>query len=289
MSAFDDFVALLKLDVDIYHNAKVCGNWQINEHQLGATCFHIVTQGRCMLSVPGIVETEFNRGDLVIFPREIEHTMWAIGESQGEQVHLPYQSNQSGTGLLCAEVKVMHLFQNQLLSALPAVLLIKNDGEHTWLSHITELIMDESKRSLSARTELLNRLSEMLFVFAMRDYIDTESPEQGVLAIYGDKRLSKAIKAFHANPEKKWDLEGLARQAGMSRTSFAKHFKQKSGWTVNQYIVWWRMQLAWEMLAAGDKISHVAYQVGYQSEAAFSKAFFKVFSRTPGDVRKLGG
>jgi len=288
MSAFDDFVRLLRLDVDIYHNARVCGNWQVSEHELGITCFHIVTEGQCMLSVPGLLETEFNRGDLVLFPKEIEHEMWPIEKREGIQEHLPYQSNQSGTGLLCAEVKVMHLFQNQLLSALSPVLLIKNDKNHLWLNHITDLIMEESTRSLSARSELLNRLSEMLFIFAMRDYIDTDNCQQGLLALYGDGRLSKAIEAFHAAPEQKWDLSKLANEAAMSRTSFSNQFKQVSGWTVNQYTTWWRMQLAWEMLAVGDKISHVAYQVGYQSEAAFSKAFLKIFSRTPGDVRKLG-
>jgi len=286
MSAFNDFVSLLKLEVDIYHNAKVCGNWEIQEHELGNTCFHIVTSGQCLLDVPGLLQTEFNQGDLVIFPRELKHKMWPVEEMKGDQEHLPYNTQLSGTGLLCGEVKIMHLFQNQLLNALPPVLLIKNDSSNGWLSHLTNLILEESTNYHVIQSESLNRLSEMLFIYAMRYYIEKEDCQKGLLALYGDNRLAKAIKAFHISPQNKWGLNQLANEAGMSRTSFSNYFKQKSGWTVAQYTTWWRMQSAWEKLSLGDKVVDVAEQIGYQSEAAFSRAFQKQFGKNPGVVRR---
>ncbi len=286
MSAFNDFVILLKLEVQIYHNAKVCGDWLIKEHTLGKTCFHIVTTGRCMLSVPGHLESEFNQGDLVIFPRELQHSMRPIAPQTGEQLHLSYDSKVPGTGMLCGEVGINQLYQNQLLNALPPVLLIKNNHSTPWLEQLKTLLLNESIQYEQIKSETLNRLSEMLFIYALRHYIEQENPQQGLLALYGDPRLSKAIKAFHQSPEQKWGLDKLANEAGMSRTSFSKYFKQKSCWTVNEYTTWWRMQQAWERLKQGDKITKVAELVGYQSEAAFSRAFQKQFGKNPGLVRR---
>ncbi len=288
MSAFSDFVSLLKLEVEIYHNAKVCGDWVILEHTLGKTCFHLVTTGSCMLNVPGYLQTEFNAGDLIIFPRELEHKMWPIEAQQGEQAHLAYSTERQGTGMLCGEVSMMHLYQNQLLSALPPVLLIRNDEKAPWLGQLKELLLNESLVYQQSQSETLNRLSELVFIYALRHHIEQQQTQVGLLALYGDPRLARAIKAFHQSPEKKWGLADLAIEAGMSRTSFSKYFKLKSEWTVNQYTNWWRMQKAWEKLKLGDKVSNVAEQVGYQSEAAFSRAFNKQFGKNPGWVRREG-
>ncbi|MCF6194854.1 MAG: AraC family transcriptional regulator, partial [Kangiellaceae bacterium] len=268
MSAFNDFVNLLKLEVEIYHNAKVCGNWEIQEHELGKTCFHIVTSGSCMLSVPGLLEIQFNQGDLVIFPKELAHKMWPVDSLKGPQEHVHYESELAGTGMLCGEVRVMHLYQNQLLEALPPVLLIRNSQENPWLGQLTKLLLEESTKYQESKSVTLNRLSEMVFVYALRHHIESEDSSVGLLALYGDTRITKAIKRFHDNPQQKWALDALASEAGMSRTRFSKRFKGVSGWTVGQYISWWRMQLAWEKLSAGDKVISVAEQVGYQSEAA---------------------
>ncbi len=274
------------MNVNIYHNAKVCGDWVINQHSLGATCFHIVTTGRCFLSVPNHLETEFNQGDLVIFPREIEHKMYAIDDIKGEQQHLSYHSELPGTGMLCGEVRVLHRYQNQLLDALPAVLFIRNDQQAAWLQPLVSLFLEESLREHGETVETLNRLSEMLFIYALRHHLDKGDCKQGILALYGSSNLAKAVKAFNYSPQKKWDLASLASEAGMSRTSFAENFKRISGWTVNQYTHWWRMQLAWEKLERGDKVSVVAEAIGYQSEAAFSRSFKKQFEINAGQVRR---
>ncbi len=286
MSAFSDFLNLIKLQVNIYHNAKVCGDWIINEHNLGATCFHVVTSGRCKLTVPGHLETEFNTGDLVIFPHELEHSMLQIDDFQGEQQHLDYKTILPGTGMLCGEVSVLHHYQNQLLEALPPVLLIRNDKTTPWLKPIVDLLLQESVNFPEENSITLNRLSELLFVFALRHYLNQQLQNQGILLLYGHPQLAKAVKAFHASPEQKWDLHRLAKQAGMSRTTFAQTFKKISSWTVNQYTSWWRMQIAWEQLHRGNKVSNVAEKIGYQSEAAFSRAFKKQFAVSAGSVRR---
>jgi len=286
MEAFKDFINLLRLRVNIYHNAKVCGNWLINEHALGATCFHVVTTGQCLLDIPGHFQTEFNRGDLVIFPRELEHTMRSIGDTQGEQQHLSYSSSIDGTGMLCGEVSLMHLYRSKLLDALPPVLLIRNTAKTEWLDRLVKLMLDESNENESTNDITINRLSELMFIYALRHYLTHEKTESGILALYANNKIATALEAFHKKPELKWDLASLASTAGMSRTVFSDTFKRLSHWTVNQYTTWWRMQHAWELLKAGEKVSEVALSVGYQSEAAFSRAFRKQFEISAGDVRR---
>jgi len=108
-----------------------------------------------------------------------------------------------------------------------------------------------------------------------------------MLALYSHKRLAKAVYAIHKSPDQAWTLEMMAREALLSRTVFSETFKAVSGWTAGQYLTWWRMQLAWVQLKHGDRIIDIADAVGYKSEAAFSRAFQRVFSISPSKLRRM--
>lgn len=286
--ALSEMLLLLKLDVNIYHNAKVCGNWRIDEHTLGVTCFHIVTMGDCKMYVPQHDVMLLNEGDLVIFPREITHHMLPIEKLVGEQQHLPYNQaiEHQGTGILCGEVRFQHKGYQFFLDELPVFFVIKNKPNNHWLQSVLELIVFENMKQQPASKSIINRLSELLFTYAIRQYLEDNSDQSGMLRVYADSRLMQAIECIHVFPEKSWTLERLAKEAGLSRTLFAEKFKAVSGWTPGQYLVWWRMQLAWSLLNEGKLVSQVAEHVGYKSESAFSRAFTKMFSVSAGKVRQ---
>ena len=295
--AFSEVLQLLNLDVNIYHNAKVCGNWHIDEHGLGATCFHIVTLGEARMRVPELAltplyqdlsETVLNCGDLVIFPREIPHRIEPPHSLQGDQQHLPFleSSDLEGTGLLCGEVCFQHKGCAFLLDALPPVLIIRHSDDTQWLGALLNMIVTENYQQQAASQSVMNRLSELMFTYALRHYLQEQPAQTGMLAIYSEPRLSMAIQAIHKSPEQNWTLQTLAKVAGLSRTLFAERFKQRCGWTPGQYLIWWRMQLAWSLLSSGDSVSQVAEKVGYQSESAFSRAFSKMFGMSAGKVRR---
>ncbi len=286
--AFSQVLQLLKLDVDIYHNAKVCGNWRIDEHTLGATCFHIVTLGSCLLDVPEHFKGTLECGDLVIFPRELTHTMLPQTKLSGEQQHLGFKESETmdGTGLLCGEVRFEHQGYRTLLDALPPVFIIRCHESEGWLKSLLNMIVFENIQAAPASGVIFNRLSELLFTYAVRQYLSTNADEVGILAIYGHARLAKAVNAIHKMPDKDWTLDSMAAQAALSRSSFAETFKKVSGWTAGQYLYWWRMQLAWSLLRNGENISQVAGKVGYKSESAFSRAFKKEFLVSAGKVRR---
>ncbi len=288
IDVLSDVLHLLNLDVDIYHNAKVCGDWRIDEHKLGATCFHIVTLGNCIMYIPDTEPVVLNEGDLVVFPRELTHHILPSKKLTGRQRHLPFSKAKSisGTGLLCGEVLFNHKGSSFLLEQFPSFFIIQNSNGENWLKFILDMIINENKSDQPASKAIINRLSELLFTYAIRQHLKDSPNDSGMLKIYNDSRLTRAIQCIHKNPERNWTLKNLAKEAGLSRTLFSENFKLVSGWTPGQYLVWWRMQIAWSLLSKGELVSQVAEKVGYQSESSFSRAFTKMFSVTAGKVRR---
>lgn len=289
MSATSDLIRLLRLQVHIYHNAKVCGNWQIREHALGQTCFHIVTTGSCRVTIPGSLDTVLSTGDLILFPREVGHHLLPLEPLAGIQTHLPYDqaADLPGTGLLCAEMSFSHQASEQLLASLPPVVVIRNNADNPWLQPLLELTVRESHDQGSGSEAVLDRLCELLFVYALTHYF-SHAPEQltGPLALHSHPRLRHVLDALHSNPGANWTLSAMAREAAQSRSLFANTFRQVSGWTPMQYLSWWRMQLAKSYLETGMPVAEAAESLGYRSQAAFSRAFKKCFGVNAGQVRR---
>jgi len=128
----------------------------------------------------------------------------------------------------------------------------------------------------------------LMFIEVVRSYIQTLSTEEtGWLAALADKHIASALNAMHGQPSQAWTLEELAKTAGLSRSAFAERFTQVLGQPPIQYLTEWRMQLATGLLANGkDGIAQVAAQVGYESEAAFSRAFKKLIGSPPAEWRR---
>lgn len=288
LDPLSEVMQLLKLDVAIYHNAKVCGRWHLDDPEGRGASFHIVTLGRCLLDVPGHYSGELEEGDLVLFTEALPHSLRPLESLSGEQQHLSFSDGAqlSGTGLLCGDLAFHHKGSRYLLSALPPLLIIPFAAARVWLKPLLQMIVSENNRLGPVSKVVFDRLSELLFIYGVRHFL-AEKPEQAtMLALYGNERLALAVNEIHRQPAQEWSLEQLANKAMMSRTVFAETFKAVSGWTVGQYITWWRMQLAWEQLQSGDTVAVVAERVGYKSEAAFSRAFKKMFELSPGGVRR---
>lgn len=288
LDPLSEVLQLLKLDVRIYHNAKVCGNWYMEDLQRRGTSFHIVTLGSCYLDVPDHYSGQLDEGDLMIFSGSLPHTLHPVESIDGEQQHLSFTAGEgfSGTGLLCGDVNFQHRGNQYLLDALPPLLIIHFTQSQKWMKPLLEIIVAENRALGSASKVVLDRLSELLFTYALRAYVTDQPDHATILSLYGHERLAVAVSEIHRQPAYNWTLDQLASTAMMSRTVFAERFKAVSGWTVGQYIAWWRMQLAWQRLQNGEAIASVAECVGYRSEAAFSRAFKKVFAVSPGKVRK---
>ncbi|OFZ30161.1 MAG: hypothetical protein A2622_09960 [Bdellovibrionales bacterium RIFCSPHIGHO2_01_FULL_40_29] len=287
--AFSHILWLLKMNVSIYQNAKICGNWQVAEREIGSTCFHIVTAHECYLKIPKIFDGIIKYGDMVIFPKEVPHTMGNTKKEKAKTEVFSFQLNKTSndTGLLCGEIIFNHRGSDEILKALPTAIIIPYEDSKEWLTPVLDLIIKENLGESPAKQVILNSLSELLFIYALRYYIQVNQNKQGLLSIYANPQIARAMNQVHLNLEKNWSLESLAKEAGLSRTTFAQKFKQLSGQTPFEYLTWLRMQLAWSLLSQGELVSEVASQVGYQSESAFSHVFKKQFSISAGKIKPI--
>jgi AraC-like DNA-binding protein len=177
---------------------------------------------------------------------------------------------------------------NPLLTALPPVIHLAARGPRAgWLGTIFNIAVNESGASRLGGENVLSRLSELIFVEMIREYLETLPPAQtGWLAGLRDPVAGQALSAMHTEPSTDWTVEGLARLVGVSRSVFAERFTEMVGQPPMQYLALWRMQLASRLLADGGHVAEVATAVGYESDAAFSRAFKKLVGRAPAAWRR---
>jgi len=156
-----------------------------------------------------------------------------------------------------------------------------------WLGKLLSLAASESGSRRAGGENVLSRLSELMFVETIRQYLETLSPAQtGWLAGLRDPVVGQALSALHAEPSSEWTVQALARLAGASRSVLAERFTEMVGQPPMQYLALWRMQLASRLLAEGEPVSAAASAVGYESEAAFSRAFKKLVGQAPSVWRR---
>lgn len=274
------------LRAEVYNNSQFCGNWNVEAHKIGQTCFHMVTIGRCKMQLDNHPSYLLEEGDLVIFPRELAHTLEPITEDidiDEAMSVIAVNKNREGTAILCGELIFEHIGFNHILDALPEVMVIRAQ-QALWILPLLTQIRDEMLVRQTGSKTIINRLSELLFIYALRHHI-LYAENLCFLNLFIHKELQPALTCMRKQPEINWSLASLAQQCAMSRTKFSQLFKKISGKTVNEYFTWWRMQLAYNFLMQGMRITQVAEKIGYQSEAAFSRVFKKYYGISPGAIK----
>jgi transcriptional regulator GlxA family with amidase domain len=175
------------------------------------------------------------------------------------------------------------------LSGLPPVfkVTIRNDASGRWLENSIRFSVDEADAARAGGEAVLAKLSEVLFIETLRAYIAQLPPEQtGWLAGAGDPEVGKALALIHRNPAHPWTVATLAREAGVSRSVLAERFRHYLGEPPMAYLTRWRLQLGAQMLSSTNyPVSQIAGEAGYESEAAFNRAFKREFSVPPARFR----
>jgi len=277
--------------------------------------YHLVVSGRCYGGIVGTPQVELRAGDLVIFPQGDAHVMSSSPGMRAKpdlEVHqrppgalLPIALEMNGggehTAVICGFLGCDARPFNPLLAALPRTLLVRGSElapsaqglaralpNGSSLGLLTELALAESKARRAGGECALSRLSELMFVEAVRRYVDSLPPGQdGWLAGLRDPHVGRALALLHEHPARAWSLDDLARDAGQSRSLLAERFVQLVGLPPMQYLAKWRMQLAAERLrATNEGLSQIAERVGYGSESAFSRAFKRLVGVAPAVFRQ---
>ncbi|MGE5245766.1 MAG: AraC family transcriptional regulator [Betaproteobacteria bacterium] len=261
--------------------------------------YHLVARGSCWGGVIGQPPLRLSVGDIVMFPHGDAHVMSSTAGMRGTPDLALYRPSSAGrqlplavtvgdadhaaTHLVCGFLGCDSRPFNPLLDALPRIVRV-SQREGGAIATFVQFAVAESREARIGGECVLGRLSELMFVDVVRRYLETLPADRaGWLAGLRDPFVGRALTALHRSPARGWTLESLSREVGLSRSVLAGRFTQFVGQPPMQYLTNWRMQLAANHLLSGtDSIAAIAEQVGYESEAAFSRAFKKVVGTPPG-------
>jgi AraC-like DNA-binding protein len=266
--------------------------------------YHLVARGACWGNVIDEPPLRLNTGDLVVFPQGDRHVLssepglraapdMSLYVRPTTQLPLVYErggGGPNGARVVCCFLGCDERPFNPLLAALPRIIHLSGaggEGTSGWLATLLNIAVGESSTARAGRDNILARLSELMFVEAIRQYIERlPAAETGWLAGLRDPVVGQALAALHAEPASPWTVEGLARAVGVSRSVLADRFAEMVGQPPMQYLTLWRMQRASQLLLEGESVAETAGVVGYESEAAFSRAFKKLVGKAPATWRR---
>jgi AraC family transcriptional regulator, alkane utilization regulator len=299
-----DVLQSIHLHSTLYCRAKMGAPWGFRISGREVASFHIVTLGSCWLTVEGMEEPMFlTEGDLVILPHGHAHTMTDHPKSRVtlledlkpkqpvEKDGIFYSMGQGAvTTLVCGGLELEDYSTNPLYSILPVFIHMRSKNEYSipWLRAIVELVRVEASVNRVEAETVITRLSELLFIQAVRAYLRTiGGGNVGWLGALKDPQIGQALALIQHQPGEPWTVESLACRVSLSRSAFSSKFKQLVGEPPMQYITRVRLTKAATSLRTHPAtLVEVALSVGYESEVAFSKAFKRYFGMAPGAYRQ---
>jgi len=264
--------------------------------------YHLLTEGRASARLVDGERIILDAGDIVIFPHGDAHFLEngpptkavdmvkELARLFSQGLKLSRQGGGGETtkfvcGFMACEPRLSHVF----LGGLPPVfkVSIRNDASGRWLENSIRFSVNEADASRAGGEAVLAKLSEVLFVETLRTYIAHLPADQtGWLAGARDAEVGKTLALMHRNPAQPWTIASLAREAGLSRSVLAERFRHYLNEPPMAYLTRWRLQLGAQMLASTSySVAQIASEVGYESEAAFNRAFKREFKVPPARFR----
>lgn len=292
-----EVLRLVRLRACVYFARRMEPGWGLNAPATVTGPLHLVLEGQCVLRI-GAEEHALRAGDAVLLPRGTAHTMLdtleatpVAGDGIIEQLRVRPEPATGVARMLCGHFEWDGTLDHPLFHELPQLILVRNmlnrEGGALF-STVVDLITTELAGDAPGASAVTDRMGEVLFVSLLRAWIADNAPSHGVLATMGDPRLARALSYLHRNHASDLDLARLAREAGMSRTSFATRFHEAMGRPPGAYLTEWRLLQARRLVTgSGIAFPEIVERVGYASEAGFTRAFKRRFGETPAQLRRL--
>ena len=275
--------------------------------------YHVITKGSGWAAIVGESPVRLNTGDIVMFPQGDAHVMssapgirppafdldWAYAtRNDPKPISMIYRTltefsygapaPDAVTNVACGFLGCDLRPFNPLIAALPRLLHLPAGGDSAWISQVMRQAVGASQDKRPGADALLERISEMMFVDAMRRHAE-RLPEDsgGWLAGLRDRHVGRALALIHESPARAWTVDALADEIALSRSAFYERFVRLIGQPPMQYLTQWRMQVAANLLRQSRvPVAAVALDVGYESEAAFARAFKRQVGMPPAAWRR---
>lgn len=284
----------LELETTLFHLGQYCGSWQASISGLARSGFHLVLGGQCWLHLPGGVAPRLlQTGDAVFFLRDTPHTLSPVTDpvvaAQAPRVAMQAldASVADGVALACGFFEFRSALNRVFLESFPDYVVIPAQGaELAELRPLFDLILIEAKTSGQEPSPLIERLVGLLFFYVIRHLCLRQEVAAGLWALLARPEFSPLLEAIIQAPGEDWSVEAMADLTHMSRATFFKRFMQTCGATPAQMLQQLRMKRAGQLIQDGMSLSRAAEQVGYQSDAAFSRVFKKTTGVLPGAYRR---
>jgi AraC-like DNA-binding protein len=305
MDPLSDVLSLMKPRSHMAGGFDVGGTWSIRfDRYQGVKCYAVVA-GDCWLAIEGgDAPTRLKTDDIFILPRGLPFRLGANLDVPAVDARTVFSAPSNGAlriingGGDCMIAGGHFALDGNhaglLLGVLPPVVHIRQQADKAKLRWCLDQMRHELREPRPGGSLVVQQLATLMLVQTLRLHLaDGSQDGVGWMFALADRRLGAAIGAIHADPARRWTLQGLAECAGMSRSTFALRFKQKVGKSPMDYVLQWRMRLAADRLAnARDSVSVVALSLGYESESAFSFAFKRTMGCSPrqyarGDEKRL--
>lgn len=276
--------------------------------------YHLMAKGEGWAASDGQPPVRLATGDIIMFPRGDGHTIssapgmhamedqssWRY-ETRNDPKPIPVayhrgvlrpgqpgMSDDARSVVVCGFVACDMKPFNPLINALPPQLHLPAGALGAWTMQLLDQAVAESRERRAGSAAILERASEFVFVDAARRYLESLPPgSAGWLGALRDRHVGQAIALMHERPADPWSVEELGRQVGLSRSALHDRFVDLTGQAPMQYLTDWRMQLGAGLLRKGHaKVAAVAQEVGYDSEAAFARAFKRLVGQPPAAWRR---
>jgi AraC-like DNA-binding protein len=312
MDALSDVLRVIRLTGGVFLDGRFTAPWSVSgmvepeeikafaDRPAQVISFHYIISGRLIACLPGGPPVELHGGEIVLLPRNDVHILASamdvtpvpagliVGEGAGIG-KFEYGGGGAETRMVCGYLG-SDLQTNPIVAALPPLLKLNvastPGGE--WIAQSFNFAAQQLADGVAGGATILSKLSELMFVEAVRRYIEGLPPEEtGWLAGLRDPAIGKAMALMHTKPEHDWCAEELAQHVNLSRSAFAERFSCLIGQPPMKYLTNWRMQIAAHKLRENrSTISQIAFDVGYESEAAFTRAFRREMGAPPAAWRK---
>jgi AraC-like DNA-binding protein len=315
MDALSDVLRVIHLKGGIFLNAVFTAPWCISSQVKPEDCglmldgseqlmlFHYVVEGHLTAKIPNGPPVQIEAGEVVILPHNHQHLLGSHIElppvptknivkpaSDGGLHTIQHGGGGEPTRFVCGFLRCDRISGNPLLDALPPLLRFDaNQGSAgAWMKTSVEFAAQEIASGRAGSETILAKLSELLFVQAIRRYVeDLPEAQTGWLAALRDPFVSRALSLLHGRLSGEWTVDNLGRQVGLSRSALADRFTRLIGEPPMRYLARWRIQVAASRLRNSEaSLAQVADEVGYDSEAAFNRAFKRNFGLPPATWRK---